>query len=103
GPARLSTYVLTIAVRLAIDHARRREPSPAAAPGTGGSPELRSALAKAIESLPSQFRPAVLLREAHGFTTAETAEAPGGEAGKVRSRLSGAREALRELLGDFHE
>src|SRR4051812_46911419 len=39
GPARLSTFVLTIAVRLSIDHARRREPSPMALLPAAGSAE----------------------------------------------------------------
>jgi RNA polymerase sigma-70 factor (ECF subfamily) len=103
GPARLSSWLLTIAARLAIDHARRREPAPMPLHARTGSAELRSALEKAVESLPADFRAAFLLREAHGFSTAEVAQALGIEEGTVKSRLSRAREALREILGDFHD
>ncbi|MCA1825313.1 MAG: RNA polymerase sigma factor [Myxococcales bacterium] len=103
GRARFSTWLLTIAARLAIDHARRREPAPDRPRLAAGSAELRTALAAAVESLPPDFRAAFLLREAHGFSTAEVAEALGVEEGTVKSRLSRAREALRQILGDFHD
>ena len=104
GAARLSTWILTIAARLAIDFSRRARPAEVARiEPSGQSPELRSALAQAISALPPDFRAAFLLREAHGFSTAEVAEALGVEEGTVKSRLSRAREALRASLGEFHE
>src|SRR2546423_1000368 len=44
GAARLSTWLLTIAARLAVDHARRREPAPMLMRAAPASAELRSAL-----------------------------------------------------------
>ena len=104
GPARLSTWLLTIAARRAIDFLRRArlQPEPAVRLDPG-SVELRSALAQAVWALPPGFRATFLLREAHGFSTAEVAVALGIEEGTVKSRLSRAREVLRDALGDFHE
>ena len=104
GPARLSTWLLTIAARQAIDFLRKARPLEVSALRIApGSAELRSALAQAISALPPDFRATFLLREAHGFSTAEVAEALGVEEGTVKSRLSRAREALRNALGDFHD
>jgi RNA polymerase sigma-70 factor (ECF subfamily) len=111
GPARLSTWLLTIATRLALDAQRksgsRTEPiedhaEALQAPHQPGSAELRSALARAILALPPDHRAAFLLREAHGLSTAEVARALEVEEGTVKSRLSRARAALREALEEHH-
>jgi RNA polymerase sigma-70 factor (ECF subfamily) len=111
GPARLSTWLLTIAARLALDALRRSgartEPielhaATLLAPQPIGSAELRSALSRAVLALPPDYRAAFLLREAHGLSTAEVARALDVEEGTVKSRLSRARAALREALEDHH-
>ncbi len=111
GPAQLSTWILTIATRLAIDHLRRESPltepleehrerlhaAPPPAPGLG------AALRRAVLSLPPDSRAVFLLREAHQLSYDEIARALQIDLGTVKSRLSRARSALRALLEDHHE
>jgi RNA polymerase sigma-70 factor (ECF subfamily) len=113
GPARLSTWLLTIASRLAIDHLRRT-PAPALiesidahsdslrSRGQPAPPGLASALRRAVEALPPDFRAAFLLREAHGLSHQEIAQALEVDVGTARSRLSRARAALRTALEEHH-
>ena len=105
GAARLSTWLLTIATRLALDELRRREPAP---PRDLREPErpdalaLRGALARrlaaAVSALTPEQRAAFLLREAHGLSYDEVARALDTDVGVVKSRLFRARAALREAL-----
>lgn len=111
GPARLSTWILTIATRLAIDHLRRERPSlepldaHASALVVSGSvpPGLASALRRAVESLSPDFRAAFVLREGHQLSYGEIAAALEVDVGTVKSRLSRARAALRAALEDHHD
>lgn len=111
GPARLSTWVLTITARLAID-ARRRRAVEAAATGplsldvddrtpedARTAAELRRAIADALAALPVEQREVFVLVELHGWSHEQIAEALGVAVGTVKSRASRARERLRELLG----
>ncbi len=111
GPARLSTWLLTIASRLAIDELRRQgapaEPIDEQLPdecalGSFDRAGLRRALNKAAAELSPEQRAAFLLREAHGLSYEEIAVALGLELGTVRSRLSRARAALRMALEGEH-
>ena len=102
GPAKLSTWLLTIGTRLALDELRKKPLLPPPLPESRDRADasvLRAALAKAIDELPAEYRAAFLLREAHGFSTAEVARALRIEEGTVKSRLSRAKEALRKSLG----
>jgi RNA polymerase sigma-70 factor, ECF subfamily len=114
GTARLSTWVLTIATRLALDHLRRRQ-SPGLAE-EGGHPcplpppdqdadrrALAAALARAVEDLGPPFRAAFLLREVHGMSYDQIAEALAIDPGTVKSRLARARAALQAALAELHE
>lgn len=109
GPARLSTWILTIASRRAIDELRRRRPTPIAAleltpdprPDPIGRRELGAALDRAIADLAPEFRAAFLLRELHGLDYGEIATALEIEVGTVRSRLNRARAALRGALAEI--
>ncbi|MFN3198238.1 MAG: RNA polymerase sigma factor [Bradymonadia bacterium] len=109
GKAQLSTWVLTIATRVAIDELRRR---PADVP-TGELPEPtvvpqveqvidRARLGQAIEqaalSLPEGQRAAFVLRVYHELGYPEIAEALGVDVGTVKSRISRARAALKRAL-----
>src|SRR5690242_17082676 len=106
GPATLSTWILTIAARLAWNELRRPEPAPLAAepPGserTDASAERRrlaDAIAAGVARLPDAQRAVLVLREYHDLDYAEIAEALELDAGTVRSRLSRARAALRAHL-----
>src|ERR1700736_5400627 len=55
----------------------------------------------ALESLPEQFRMAVLLPDAEGFPYKEIAESVGVPIGTVMSRLHRGRKALQKALYDF--
>ena len=110
GPARLSTWILTIASRRAIDHMRRRRLSfevldpemelaaPAAADDALRQRAVATALQRAIADLPPEYRAAFLLREYHGMEYGEISHSLGIEIGTVKSRLSRARAAVRAAL-----
>lgn len=108
GPARLSTWILTIASRRAIDQLRRQAPVAVAAIDVAPDPRpdaiARRDLARAIEAalagLAPEYRAAFLLREMHGLAYDEIAAALAIEVGTVRSRLARARDALRVALAE---
>jgi RNA polymerase sigma-70 factor (ECF subfamily) len=113
GSARLSTWLLTIATRLALDELRKKPLPPApprallrlAQPGSGEADRglLLQAVARAVDGLGEEHRAAFLLREAHGLSYQEIGAALSLEPGTVKSRISRAREALRAALEDPHE
>lgn len=55
----------------------------------------------ALKRLPDQFREVVILCDLEGLSYAEAAQALGIPIGTVRSRLSRAREILRQWLWDY--
>ena len=57
----------------------------------------------ALESIPRQYREAVLLADVEGFSYKEVAETLGVPVGTVMSRLSRGRGLLRKHLADFAE
>lgn len=111
GPAKASSWMLTIATRVALDALRKqpRRPQlvavvPERAAETPG-PERRAAdrqlgdrLAQAMARLPEAQRAALLLSAAHGLPHAQIAEALGVPVGTVKSRINRARQALRDTL-----
>jgi RNA polymerase sigma-70 factor (ECF subfamily) len=115
GPAKLSTWILTIASRLCIDELRRRE-CPVDVntlletdAGAAHSPlvlterrRVAAAIEAAIGELPVGFRAAFLLREAHGLSYEEIAQALDIELGSVRSRLARARARLQIALAEHN-
>ncbi len=110
GAARPSTWLLTIATRLALDLRKRRsttEPSFAIAPERAGesTPETereRRALGRAIEAAAAQLsddqRAAFVLAEFHGLSMAEVARALDVPEATAKTRLFRAREAMRVSL-----
>lgn len=112
GRARLSTWMLTIATRIALNQLRRREPEALDAAAIaefcaeGESSEAllaRSELARlvgrALASLTPEHRAAIVLREYHELGYAEIAAALAIDVGTVKSRLSRARRHIREIVG----
>ncbi|HEU0030875.1 MAG TPA: sigma-70 family RNA polymerase sigma factor [Kofleriaceae bacterium] len=106
GPARLSTWMLTIATRVVLDD-RRRAPPPDARlePAACIDPavavadrELGVAIARAVLALPEPQRIAFVLREYHDLDYSEIAEALEVDVGTIKSRLSRARVAVRDAL-----
>lgn len=110
GPARLSTWVLTIATRLALDARKRRrlDPAPldeAANEAADADPErdaerarLGRAIAEAARDLSDDQRAAFLLLEFHGFSVAEAAQSLQIPENTVKQRVFRAREKLRSRL-----
>ncbi|MBV8760843.1 MAG: sigma-70 family RNA polymerase sigma factor, partial [Deltaproteobacteria bacterium] len=106
GPARLSTWILTIATRVVLND-RRRDASrlPELAPGALVDPataasdrELAAAIAQAVVALPEAQRIALVLREYHDLDYADIARVLDVDVNTVKSRLSRARVAVREAL-----
>jgi RNA polymerase sigma-70 factor, ECF subfamily len=117
GPARLSTWILTVATRTCLNALRgRRREEPLDAAGDANrvaedaSPE-QSALAEerrrrvetAMAGLPEDMRAVLVLRAYHDLDYPEIAAALELEVGTVKSRLSRARAALREALARTEE
>ncbi len=117
GAARLSTWLLTIATRLALDELKRRTPRllpidarargvAASGPGTSDDADRRAlsgALAQAILALSPEHRATFLLREVHELSYEEVAAALAVDLGTVKSRLSRAKTALRAALAEVHD
>jgi RNA polymerase sigma-70 factor (ECF subfamily) len=112
GPARLSTWILTIASRLAISELRRR-PAEYLLPveiADGAHKETdaeRRSLGRAIEramaELPPVYRAAFVLRELHDLSHEEIARALDVQLGTVKSRLARARQELAAALAELKE
>jgi RNA polymerase sigma-70 factor (ECF subfamily) len=106
GPATLTTWILTIATRAALNELRRpeateleREPiGDARADADAERRRLGAAIAEGVAALPDTQRAVLVLREYHDLEYAEIADALELDVGTVKSRLSRARAALREHL-----
>jgi len=115
GPARASTWLLTIATRLALDARKKKrlplsEPEAAHAVPDASTPETERArrelggrLAKAAEALSDDHRAALLLSDVHGFTLAEIGEALGIPEATAKTRVFRARQHMRDALADLRE
>jgi RNA polymerase sigma-70 factor (ECF subfamily) len=108
GPASLSTWMLTIAARLALNELRRPEAAALSeepeAPGVDRADlgaerrRLAEAIGAGVAALPDAQRAVLVLREYHDLDYAEIAEALELDLGTVKSRLARARAALRAHL-----
>jgi len=114
GRHRLSSWILTIATRLAIDELRKpqhTEPfsarhdlaSDVRADRDSERRGVASAIERAVAALSPEHRATFLLREVHDFEYDEIAEALKVDLGTVKSRLSRARTALRAALKGIHD
>ena len=104
---RLEPYVFGLARNLRRNQERRErlrrvEPEcETAAPSPGPEPQHLVAIRQAVADLADEQREAVVLREFHGLSYEEIARVQEVPVGTVRSRLSRAREQLRQrLLGN---
>jgi RNA polymerase sigma-70 factor (ECF subfamily) len=109
GPAKFSTWLLSIATRTAIDELRRpRAPLTelAVVPDDERQrPDARAermslgrAIARAVDGLGPELRATFILRGYHDLTYPEIADALGVDVGTVKSRLYRARQALQGAL-----
>jgi RNA polymerase sigma-70 factor (ECF subfamily) len=108
-------WICRIAANLAINHVRspeaRETPLPeghaeSAAPGRGAldlvlEREAREVLERALGALPAEQRAVFALRTFEELSYREIADALGISIGTVMSRLSRARERLREALAPY--
>jgi RNA polymerase sigma-70 factor (ECF subfamily) len=112
GPARCSTWLITIATRVCLDERRRHRRRPThddAALGTLAAPEtgafeltaarqLERRLEVALQALPEGQREVFVLRVLAERSVEETAAVLGIDEGTVKSRLARARAVLGPLL-----
>ena len=110
GPARLSTWILTITTRVVLNDRRREsaretklEPTSYIDPATAVAElEISTAIAKAVLELPESQRITFVLREYHDLDYGEIAKVLDVDVGTVKSRLSRARAAVRDMLLRAH-
>ena len=113
GPARVSTWLLKIATRLALQQIQRRRivtetleaatdtvPASGSADATAHRAALGRAIERAVAELPPPHRAAFVLREYEGLDYAEIADVLQIDLGTVKSRLNRARTALRKALAE---
>lgn len=111
GPAKVSTWLLTIATRLALDSRKRKRPQgdeldedalPAASTPERELErrELGAAIAAAAATLPEDQRAALVLAEMHGLSIAEIAGALDVPENTAKTRLFRAREKMRAALSN---
>lgn len=109
GAAKPSTWLLTIGTRLALDWAKspqRAREATAVVVDLPGSPEgrlderreLGRTIERAARELTPEQRAVLILADLHEMSIPEIAEAVGVPEGTVKSRLSRAREHMRERL-----
>ena len=122
GEASAGTWLVRIAINLARDHQKSRrqsfwrrlmgstgdaaEAAAASVPDRRASPERAllareeaRAVARAVDQLPARQREVFLLRFVEEMTLEEIAQATGLETGTVKSHLSRALAALRQITG----
>lgn len=114
GGARLSTWILTIGTRLALNELRRGNvvtlplrngdlPGHERADASLRRRRIRQAIRAALEQLSPQYRAVVVLREYHGFSYEAIADATGLELNTVKSRMARGRAALRAALEEVRD
>lgn len=105
GPAKVSSWLLTIATRVALSDLRRRriatEPL-SAAPEPSERPferlDARRRIEQAAATLTPEQRAVFVLRDLHGLTETEVARALDLDVSAAKSRLHRARARLRRAL-----
>ncbi len=113
GRSSVKTWAFAIATRVAADHLRRpdrrariveideAETEEAAADPVEErliSGEMNACIREVIDSLPGDFRSALVLHEFEGMTAAQVAEVLGCSVATAKIRIHRGRERLREAL-----
>lgn len=112
GSAKMSTWILKIATRLALNELRKKNkimdvelhdlhlPADASADTLLRQKTLAQAVEYALSTLSSEQRSAFLLYEYHQLQLVEIAEILETKVGTVKSRLSRARKHVRHILSE---
>ena len=115
GRSSVKTWAFTIATRIAIDHSRRPESRtrtvemekagdfPLAGTGTDERlviDEMNSCVREVIDSLPEDYRTALVLHDLEGQTAAQVAEIAGCSLANAKIRIHRARRRLKEALNE---
>jgi len=116
GPAKLSTWIVTIAARLAVQELQRKRPSmisgdaeavdrivdgPAASPEShAAARQLRVRVQRVVRQMSAPLRAAFVLADGYGMTPTEVAEALDVPAATARTRIHRARERIRAALNE---
>lgn len=121
GQSSFSTWVYRITMNTCLDELRRRKARAStsldALLENGWAPtnekdnpeqsaieaERRRALSKAIQSLPEDMRSVIILREMQGLSYEEISDVLSVNMGTIKSRISRAREKLRQLITEQPE
>lgn len=113
GRSSIKTWAFTIATRVASDHFRRPDMRarivdmdrvseiPDTDLGSEGRmviDEMNSCVREVIDSLPADYRAALVLHDLQGLTAADTAEACGCSLATAKIRIHRARARLRDAL-----
>ena len=102
-PAAFPGWIVTLARRRAIDHARKRQPTRDALPNAATSmsqPPRAEALAalQAIRTLPDTYRETIIMRLVEGLSGTDIAERTGMTPESVRVHLHRGMKLLRDKL-----
>lgn len=112
GNSALGTWIYRIAVNTCYDQIRRAkrqrtevlpehvDPSDPSAEEALESAALRPEILQALETIPVEFRAAVILSDIEGISLPETAQILGVPVGTVKSRLFRGRRLLAKRLGN---
>lgn len=105
GPAKVSTWLLTIATRVALSHIRRRRVETEPFEELAARPEAtlerldaRQRITRAAADLTPEQRAVFVLRDLHGLTETEVATALDLDVSAAKSRLHRARARMRRAL-----
>jgi RNA polymerase sigma-70 factor (ECF subfamily) len=113
GRSSIKTWAYSIATRTAIDHLRKVKDSLGVAevdvegslPGADEDvgermviDEMNTCIREEIDSLPGDYRAAIVLHDLEGLTAAETAEIVGCSLATAKIRIHRARQRLKKAL-----
>ena len=113
GESSIKTWAFRIATHTAIDHLRKtRDPEVTLGDDESGDPpddfdpagerlvirEMNSCIREEIDSLPADYRAAILLHDLQGLTAAETATVMGCSLATAKIRIHRARFRLKKTL-----
>jgi RNA polymerase sigma-70 factor (ECF subfamily) len=107
GRARFSTWLHSVAMSVILNalrkgrSSRKREEDWSSGESPARDPDLLRRIHDAIDRLPDDLRLVFVMHEIEGFKLTEIAEAEGSPQGTVRSKLSRAKEKLRDDLREY--